>query len=68
MDEESLHFGHYKALVENDRISEMDRQLREIPFTNEIVPPSWKKIMDVQILKKEGVYQVDKMRTITLLN
>ena len=32
------------------------------------VPNSWKRITDLAILKKEGVYDVEKMRTIQLMH
>ena len=38
----------------------------EIPFTSGYVPHRWRQATDVMLLKKEGNYALDKLRTIVL--
>jgi hypothetical protein len=47
-------------------MSEIDRLLREIPYRQGFSPELYQVITDFEILKKSGVYDVEKMRTIQL--
>jgi hypothetical protein len=45
----------------------MNIQMRSIPLEVGFIPEEWKQIIDVEILKKPGVYHVDKMGFIQLI-
>jgi hypothetical protein len=64
----SLTFSHYKAACANDTIAAFDTDLRNLPYQYGFSPEPWQLITDVEILKKAGVYDVEKMRTITLMH
>ena len=61
-----LHFGHYKAVTEYNDIMELYYRMAEIPFRSGYVPTRWKKANNVMILKKEGVSDLDRLRTLVL--
>lgn len=61
-----LHFGHYKAAAEHDDLMELHYRMAEIPFRTGYVPDRWKKANNVMILKKEGVSDLDRLRTLVL--
>ena len=63
-----LHFGHYKAGAEHISIATCDAILRSLPYQFGFAPEAWKDIVNVEILKKAGVYDIEKMRTITLMH
>ena len=65
---EGLHFGHYKAGISDEDIAEFDAIMRSLPYEHGFAPDVWKGIVDVEILKKAGVYDIEKMRTITLMH
>ena len=65
---EALSFSHYKTGIDNKIVTWFDTKLRELPYKYGFTPVSWRKIVDVEILKKAGVYDIEKMRTIMLLN
>ena len=67
-DPEGLTFSHYKAGAADPLINEFDARLRGIPYKYGFSPNHWQQITDVEILKKAGVYDIDKMRTITLMD
>ena len=60
------HFGHYKAVCKHNLNLMTIYTLAEIPFRTGISPATWKKASNVMILKKAGLYDVDKLRTIVL--
>ena len=62
----SLHFGHFKASCKHDLITTVNYILAEIPFQTGYSPVRWQNATDVMILKKMGIYDVDKLRTIVL--
>ena len=62
-----LSFSHHKAASENPTLAEMDRILRELPYKHGFSPEMWQSITDFEILKKLGVYDVEKMRTLQLM-
>ena len=42
--------------------------MRSLPYQYGFSPHNWQTISDVEILKKAGVYDIEGMRTITLMN
>ena len=62
-----LHFGHYKAGARHEMISWAHFVMAGIPRATGFVPDRWKQCTDVMLLKKEGLYLVNKLRTIVLL-
>jgi hypothetical protein len=63
-----LPFSHYKAAAQDVTLSEVDRLLRNVPYREGFSPKSWQSITDVEILKKAGVFDIEKMRTIQLMH
>ena len=61
-----LHFGHFRAATEHDDIMDLHYRMAEIPFRTGYVPKRWKKANNVMILKKEGVSDLDRLRTLVL--
>ena len=62
-----LHFGMWKANATVDALAEIDRALRAIPYRTGYVLQRWKRGVDVELCKKEGNYNVERLRTIVLL-
>ena len=67
-DPDGLTFSHYKAGATDDLIAQFDATLRSLPYQHGFTPAAWIPMTDVAILKKAGVYDVEKMRTILLMN
>ena len=67
-DPDGLTFSHYKAGATDDLISQFDATLRSLPYQHGFTPAAWTPMTDVAILKKAGVFDVEKMRTICLMN
>ena len=61
-----LHFGHYRASAECNYVMEILYHLAEIPFRTGSSPQRWKHANNVMILKKEGVSDLDRLRTLVL--
>ena len=61
-----IHFGHFRAATEQNKIMNLHYQLAEIPFRTGYSPTRWKKATNVMILKKEGNTDIDKLRTLVL--
>jgi hypothetical protein len=57
-----------KAASQDKILAEIDTFMRNLPYVKGFAPMSWKLITDVEILKKTGVYDVEKMRTIQLMH
>ena len=49
-------------------LSQFDALLRSLPMQYGFTPQAWMYITDVAILKKAGLYDVEKMRTIQLMH
>jgi hypothetical protein len=62
-----LSFSHYKSVLQDKHLTRMDVRMRSLPLEVGFIPDEWKQITDVEILKKSGVYHVDKMRLIQLI-
>ena len=61
-----LSFSDHKAAIDDKDMAEINRLLREIPYNQGFSPDLNQIITNFEILKKSGVYDVKKMRTIQL--
>jgi len=61
-----MHFGVFKAGAQNEYIALFDATMTEIPMLTGYSPERWRQVTDAMLLKKSGVYEVDKMRTIVI--
>ena len=61
-----VHFGHYKAAVDDKDLMQLHYNLAEIPFRTGYSPIRWRAATNVMILKKQGNTNVDKLRTLVL--
>ena len=61
-----LHFGHLRAGATDDEVAAFEASMNSIPMMTGYSPTRWKKGIDAMLLKKQGVFQVDKLRTILL--
>jgi hypothetical protein len=61
-----ISFATLKAGAENDLIAEFECIMTRIPVQKGYSPRRWRKCVDVMILKKAGLTQVDTLRTIVL--
>ena len=62
-----LHFGHFKVEATQNMLSWANYIMAGIPRRTGFAPIRWKQGTDVMLLKKEGEFRVDKLRTIVLL-
>jgi hypothetical protein len=62
-----LSYSHHMVGAYHPLIAEVDAALHSAPFECGFSPEPWEVITDAEILKKEGVYDVHKMRTIQLM-
>ncbi len=61
-----LHFGHFKAATRDPTVIDMHYKMAEIPYRTGYAPTRWKNATQVMILKKAGLYDVERLRTIVL--
>jgi hypothetical protein len=61
-----LHFGHFKAACKHDVNILVHYTLVETPFRSGYSPQQWKNATNVMILKKAGIFDINKLRTIVL--
>jgi hypothetical protein len=61
-----LHFGHFKAGIRNPDISNFHYLMAEIPLNTGYSPKRWRNATNVMILKKAGLYSLEKLRTLVL--
>ena len=61
------HFGHYKAAVGNDLLSEIHSSLLHIASRNGVFLTRWIKGLSVVLEKLKGVIKVNKVRAILLM-
>ena len=64
----SLDFDHYKCATHSEVLSAVDLLLRNVPVKIGFTPPSWCSVLDIEILKKYGVFDIDKMRLIQVMH
>ena len=60
------HFGLWKAGAEHPILGELEWKLTRIPGKFGFAPDVWKTATDVMLLKKEGLTDIEKLRTIVL--
>jgi hypothetical protein len=60
------HFGHWKAALNDEDLTHAEWLLTTLPAVHGFSPNVWQCATDVMILKKEGVLDIDKLRTIVL--
>ena len=63
-----LHNGHFKAGAESAFLAQCDTWMRDIPYMTGMSPAVYRHLLDYEIEKAPGVYNIDKMRTIELMN
>jgi len=61
-----LHFGHFKAGVKDQTIADFEASMANFPYTTGYSPLRWRHGVDVELLKKPGVYSPETFRTIQL--
>ena len=61
-----LHFGHYKACAMHDMLAWATFTMASLPRALGFTPERWCRCTNVMLLKKEGFFLVDKLRTIVL--
>ena len=64
----NAHFGHFKVMARDTEVSETMAKLMSIPILTGFSPETYKKMTACLLQKKTGVYRVDKMRTIWLID
>lgn len=57
---EGLTFSHYKAGAQDQEINKFNATLWILPYQYGFSPRHWEEITDVEILKKAGVYDIEK--------
>ncbi len=62
-----LPFSHHIAAAHSNGLSEVDAALRSAPYQIGFSPIDWEIFTDFQILKKMGVFDVEKMRSLLLM-
>ena len=62
----NLHFGHFKAACNHNKNILLHYALAEIPFRTGFSPLRWQQATNVMILKKAGLYNLEKLRTLCL--
>ena len=62
------HIGHYKAACQHDELSRLLHLRSEIPFLSGYAPQRYRNGVDVMLLKKAGVTDITKLRTIVLFD
>ena len=62
-----LHFGIFKAHIEDPILAEFDASMRSIAYSTGFVYERWKKGVDVELLKRTLDKRVEKLRTVLLL-
>ena len=62
----SIHFGHFKAATEFKSNILLHYAMAEIPFRSGYTPHRWLHATNVMIQKKEGITDIDRLRTIVL--
>ena len=61
-----IHFGHFMAACEHRQNILVHYIMAEIPFRTGFAPSKWKSATNVMILKKAGLFDIDKLRTLCL--
>ena len=61
-----IHFGHFIASCQHEHNLLVHFIMAEIPFRSGFAPTRWKEATNVMILKKSGMFDIDKLRTLCL--
>ena len=61
-----LHFGHFLASCQHQYNLLVHYIMAEIPFRSGFAPSRWKVATNVMILKKAGMFEIEKLRTLCL--
>ena len=61
-----MHFGSLMAGAQHDLVAELDATMTNIPLISGYSPTRWRKAIDAMLLKKQGLYLLNKLRTIVL--
>lgn len=61
-----LHFGHFMASCSHQHNLLVHYIMAEVPFRTGFSPTRWKCATNVMILKKAGVFDIEKLRTLCL--
>lgn len=61
-----VHFGHFKASIQNQTIMDIDRKLAEVSLKYGYSLTRWQQGTDIMIPKKSDSIRVDRLRTIVL--
>jgi hypothetical protein len=62
-----LHFGHYKAVIDKDKLSKMHSVIADIAVNLGYSPKRWQKGLAVMLEKKRGVILISKLCAILLM-
>ncbi len=62
-----LHFGTYKARLEDPLLAAFDASMRSVAYSTGFVYDRWKFGIDVELIKKPNDLRVEKLRTVLLL-
>ena len=62
-----LHCGLWKANLQDDKINAMDATFRDVTFACGKMLSGWKKALDMEILKEQGNYNIERQRIIVLI-
>ena len=61
-----IHFGHFQAACEHKENLLVHYIMAEIPMRTGFCPSRWRNATNVMILKKAGLFDLDKLRTLCL--
>ena len=61
-----IYFGHFKAACSHKKNLLVHYVMAEVPFRTGFAPSRWKHATNVMILKKAGLFNIDKLRTLCL--
>ena len=62
-----LHYGHCKATAAHPQLGEFETHMRNVPFITGYSPTRWRRAVNVELLKKPGNFNVERLRTILLM-
>ena len=62
-----LHFGHCKACASHPNLCEFEAKMQDIPFITGYSPHRWQRVVNVELLKQPDNFNVEKLRTIMLM-
>ena len=63
-----LHVGHYKAVLNHEKILDVHRLMLLIPFQTSIVPSRWRRTVQTMLEKDQGQPWIHRLRIIELFD